>query len=215
MMLQRLTGGMQPVKTVALLLACCALAPARSAAQQADADGDNHFLVGIAADFTGHTTQGPADELVMGPSVTHRWDWFDLGGRIMLGPAAVIDDLQSDDSDLERYRGLLGLHTRAALRVGGIEWTYGIGAHVEARLKDHFWLMYLTPLELGALVWEEGSWRIRALAGLRVVTAGELINVFLLDPNGFDNSVARDELEREKDTPVGAFFGIVFARRID
>jgi hypothetical protein len=200
----------------ALGLSLWALLAGTAVAQDTAAlDADDHFQVGVGAELTSHNTMGLRDEVLLGPSVTHRWGWLGLGGRVMLGPAAVVDYLRSDDSELETYRVLLGLHLRAALRLGGVEWTYGIGAHSEARLSDHFWLFYVTPLELGALIWEQGSWRVRALAGLRLAMGGELINIFLLDPNGFDNAEARDELEREKDDIVSPFFGVVFARRID
>ncbi len=103
---------------------------------------------------------------------------------------------------------------RAYYRLLGVELSYGIGAHIESRLKDHYWLAWATPAEIGATLYETGSWRIAAFAGFRQTFAGALINHFIIDPNGFDNESASTELTMVRAGTSQTFLSIVFARQL-
>lgn len=112
-------------------------------------------------------------------------------------------------------RFLAGLGLRGFVDIPGLtEISYGVGGHVEIRLEDHFWLGYLTPLELGGVVWDKNSWRIEIFVGARRAIAGKLINFYLIDPNGFDSQDAQADLDDSRRT-WRAFTRIVFGRRID
>jgi hypothetical protein len=113
-----------------------------------------------------------------------------------------------------RFVGGLGL--RGYFPLLGTSFSYGVGVHAEIRLRDHYWLAYATPLELGAVLWSKDSWDIELFLGARRAFAGELIDHFLIDPNGLDNENAQDELDRIRhDDPWRGFLRLVFARRID
>lgn len=114
-------------------------------------------------------------------------------------------------------RFLVGLGLRGFYRVRGFtELSYGVGSHFEARLEDHYWLAYVTPLELGATIWDKGSWNIELFVGARRAVGGSLINHYLIDPNGFNDAEAREELDRARhERPWKGFVRVVFARRID
>jgi hypothetical protein len=131
------------------------------------------------------------------------------------GPHAVLMTKPSPDG-YEESRFLAGLGLRGYFPVLGVSFSYGVGVHAEVRLEDHFWLAYATPLELGAVIYAKHSWDIELFLGARRAFAGELINHFLIDPNGFDNEDAGRELDRVKtDDPWRGFVRVVFARRLD
>jgi hypothetical protein len=132
-----------------------------------------------------------------------------------LGPHAILMAKPSPDG-YEDSRFLFGLGFRGYFPLFGTSFSYGIGMHGEVRLEDHFWLVYATPIELGAVVFRENSWDIEVFLGARRAFAGALIDHYLIDPNGFDNEDAQAELDdiRQND-PWRAFLRIVFARRID
>lgn len=117
----------------------------------------------------------------------------------------------------ENSRFLAGLGLRGYYEFPGFtEVSYGVGGHVEARLEDHYWLAYLTPVELGAAVWRTGSWNIELMVGARRVVAGELINHYLIDPNGLDNDTAAEQLDAAKnERPWKGFVRLVFGRRLE
>jgi hypothetical protein len=131
------------------------------------------------------------------------------------GPHALLMAKPSPDG-YEDSRFLFGLGLRGYFPLFGTYFSYGVGAHAEIRLEDHFWLAYATPLELGAVVFHKNSWDIEVFLGARRAIGGALIDHFLIDPNGFDNEDARDELnyQRHEDAWKG-FLRIVFARRLD
>jgi hypothetical protein len=131
------------------------------------------------------------------------------------GPHAVLMAKPNPDS-YQDARFLAGLGLRGYFPLLGVSFSYGVGLHAEVRLEDHFWLAYATPLELGVVVYAKHSWDIEVFAGARRAFAGSLINHFLIDPNGFDNQGAQEELDRIKTVdPWRGFIRVVFARRID
>lgn len=168
--------------------------------------GDSsHFLLGVAIEEYGRGTNS-RDEL------------YGLAGMLRFrtfGPHALVM-LKPGGNSYEDTRFLAGLGLRSYLPIFGIEFSYGVGLHVEARLEDHFWLASATPFELGAVVFAKGSWQLELFAGARRAFAGELINSFVLDPNGFDNEDAGDVLYRTKTLhPWRGFLRLVFSRRLD
>lgn len=172
-------------------------------------EASRHWLVGVVLERTVRDfhPRDIFDGQLVGLSASSRWNWFEAGGKLEVSLKLF--------RGIEKVRGLLALGLAASTRLAGIECTYGIGVQTEARLADHYWLVHLTPAELGAIVWDAGSWRVRLSMGPRVLVAGRLINTFLLDPNGFDDEHARMALHRQKQAPWDAFFRITFARRID
>jgi len=184
----------------------------------------NRWLVGVAGDYNFDTDDlgDVHHHFILGISAAHRWDWFSLGGKLLMSPDGIAMALL-ERGGVENIRSLLGSFARAAFEIGSVEMLYGVGFHAELRLRRHFWMMCLTPLEIGTVLWRQGSWNIQLLTGLRIMVAGELLNVFVLDPNGFDDSRVCDpvadspqcELDRVKQDPWYGFVGLVFARRID
>jgi hypothetical protein len=131
------------------------------------------------------------------------------------GPHALLMTEPSTQG-YQDWRLLAGLGLRGYFDLLGASFSYGVGVHAEARLDDHFWLAYATPFELGSVLWSRESWDIELFLGVRRAFAGELIRNYLLDPNGYDNENAQDELDRlRKQDPWRGFVRIVFARRID
>jgi hypothetical protein len=141
-----------------------------------------------------------------------------LAAAARLGPfspfAALLAKAFPYDHADTRWVFAGGLRGYAALF--GTELSYGVSAHAELRLEDHFWLGYATPLELGAVVFDKRSFRVEVFLGARRVFAGHLLNHFLIDPNGIDNENALDELNRQKRAEAWkGFFRLVFSRKID
>jgi hypothetical protein len=131
------------------------------------------------------------------------------------GPNALLM-LKPSGTSYEDTRFLGGIGLRGYVPVLGIELSYGVAMHVEARLEDHFWLASATPLELGARLFSKNSWELELFLGARRAFAGELINSFLLDPNGFDNEEAEATLYQAKTgEPWRGFIRLVFGRRLD
>jgi hypothetical protein len=184
----------------------------------------HYWLIGPAIDWT-IDLERPEElshHFLVGLSAMHRWSWFSLGGKFLMsadGLALVF----ADRGGPENIRSLAGVNSRVAFDVGPVEMLYGAAFEAELRLRDHFWLMYATPLELGAVLWRGGSWNIQLLTGVRLIAAGELLNVFVLDPNGVDHSRECDpvldtpqcDLDRVRDNPWEVFLGITFARKIE
>jgi hypothetical protein len=114
----------------------------------------------------------------------------------------------------EDSRFLFGLGLRGYFPLVGTWFSYGVGVHGE--WLRPLWLAYATPFELGAVVLNENSWDIEIFVGARRAFAGQLIDQYLIDPNGFDNENAQDELDyiRHHDAWRG-FLRVVFARKID
>jgi hypothetical protein len=166
---------------------------------------NSYFTVGIGVERFGREVAG--NDNLFGLAAMWRIHSF--------GPHVLIMSKPSD-AGIEDSRFLAGIGLRGYFPLLGASFSYGVGVHAEMRLEDHYWLAYATPLELGAVVWAKDSWDIEVFIGARRAIAGGLINHFFIDPNGFDNEDARDELDRlRSDTPWQGFLRVVFARRID
>ncbi|MCA9628258.1 MAG: hypothetical protein KC766_11355 [Myxococcales bacterium] len=178
--------------------------------QVADGFRDRYWVLGIGAEYFTSAAEdvGSGGEELLGLTAMWRLGAFGPHALIMAKPG--VDRVQDT-------RALAGLGLRGFYEIPGFtELSYGIGGHAELRLTDHFWLGYLTPLEVGAVVWRRGSWNIEAFIGMRRAVVGSLINYFLIDPNGFDNQDAEGNLDEAlHGTPWRAFVRLVFGRRVD
>ena len=147
------------------------------------------------------------DETRLGLSLAYRRGPFGPHLRALISPSFA---------DLENAAALLGIGIRAHLNVWGLPLTYGIGAHIEARLRDSLIVSYLTPVEIGTPIYTLGSAEFGIVLGLRRAIRGRLINSFLLDPNGFDNQNSQDRLDQiVEERPWQAFVSVTFGRRLD
>jgi hypothetical protein len=171
---------------------------------------NNYWVVGVGIEQFGSnlTASDQRDNQLVGLAARYRISAFGPHALLMTRPSFV---------NYENTRLLAGLGLRAFYDVRGFtEVSWGFGAHFEVRLSDHYWLGYVTPLELGAVVWDAGSWKIEASIGLRRAFAGALINQILIDPNGLENERARENLyEARHERPWKGFLRLVFGRRID
>lgn len=168
----------------------------------------NYWVLGMAAEqFTSAATElGSGGNLLLG--LTAMWRIKAFGPHLLLMTKPAVERFID-----ARYLGGGGL--RGLFTVGSTQLSYGVSSHMEIRLADHFWLMYATPIELGVTLWDRGSWNIDLFLGMRRVMTGSLINYFLIDPNGFDNEVAQDEVDAAQRGPWRAFARVVFGRRVD
>lgn len=120
-------------------------------------------------------------------------------------------------TNYENSRFGLGLGLRAYVPVFGTEVSYGFGFMGELRFQEHFWLAYATPLELSCVLYRKNTFEIELFAGARRAFTGHLLNVFLLDPNGYENEGAQANLDRA--TTGGhawsGFLRLVISRRLD
>jgi hypothetical protein len=163
------------------------------------------WVVSVAAEQFGRDPDSL--DALYGVSVMYRLDSW--------GPHLLAMS-KPNSGGFEDSRFLAGAGLRGYLPVLGTEMSYGVSVHAEARLEDHFWLAYATPLELGVVLYSKNSWDLELFFGARRAFAGELINHFLIDPNGFDNENAADELERVTELePWRGFVRLVFGRRLD
>lgn len=117
-------------------------------------------------------------------------------------------------NDIVNTRGFFGAGLRLRTDVFGVTTFLGAGAHVEARLRNHYWLTYVTPFEVGVTLWTHGSFRVELYAGARAVIAGDLVNHFLLDPNGVNNVLANEALDAEKRRPWEGYLSLVVGRAL-
>jgi hypothetical protein len=116
----------------------------------------------------------------------------------------------------ENTHFLAGTGMRAYLPVMDGRFSYGIGMFAELRLREHFWLAYAMPIELSGVVYRKNGLEIEIFAGARRAFAGRLINSFLLDPNGYENEAAEDNLRRARHEDAWhGFVRIMISRRID
>ncbi len=172
---------------------------------------DNYFVVGVAAEAFASTKserRSTNNNLLWG--LAAMWRLKSFGPHILIMTKPATDNYQDS-------RFLAGGGLRGMFRVPGVtEFSYGVGTHIEARLEDHYWLAFATPLELGATIYRRGSWHVDVFLGARRAMAGQLINHFLIDPNGIDNENAQDDLYRARhEEPWKGFIRFVFSRRID
>ena len=168
----------------------------------------SYWIVGVAFDRAADNVvrEQLIDDQLFGPSVVHRWGALGLGSKLMLSP---------NFDAIENVRGLAALMARYRVQIAGRPWMLGVAGGIEARLHDHFWLAYLSPVEIGAPLYTDGTARVYLFVGLRRNIAGQLINSYLIDPNGFDNGNAERVLADEKSAPWEASISLVFGRRID
>jgi len=171
-------------------------------------ESEAHWILGLALERAGTNVVGDnvlRDQLV-GLSVAFRWWFLEPHIRLMASPTV---------GRFQNTRALAGGGLRLHATFFDFDISYGGGAHIEARLDDHYWLAGVTPFEVGMTVWDRGSWRIQVHVGARFIIAGELINSFMVDPNGFNNENARDELEATRDSPWEGVVSVTFGRRVD
>jgi hypothetical protein len=168
-------------------------------------DPTNYWLIGLTTELVG---TGPNEhDGLYGITVQHRLGAF---------APHVLTQLKPSAEGFEQFRQLFGLGLRSYFPVLGVELSYGVGAHFEARLADHFWLAYATPVELGAVLYSHNSFSVQLFVGARSAFAGHLINHFLLDPNGFDDERAQERLEHVRfEQPWRGFLRLVVGRRVD
>lgn len=168
----------------------------------------NYWVVGPALEYFASATSNTLSRGNAMLGVGAMWRLHSFGPHLMLLSKPSV-------SRFSDARFLAGLGLRGFIDVPGFtEVSYGVGGHAEIRLADHFWLGYLTPLELGATIWSKGSWRMELFIGVRRAIAGKLINFYLIDPNGFNSREAQAELDDSRST-WRAFSRIVFSRRLD
>jgi hypothetical protein len=168
-------------------------------------ESTHYFAVGVGVERFG--SELPGSDTLVGLTAMLRLRAFGPHALVMLKP---------DVDGYEQTRLLAGLGLRGYVPLLGTEFSYGVGVHAEVRLEDHFWLAYATPLELGAIVYRKGTLDIELFVGARRAMGGALIDNFLIDPNGFDNENAEDELRKVRyDDPWRGFVRVVFAHRID
>lgn len=168
-----------------------------------------YFLVGVAFERGDDTIIGDdllGDQLI-GATVMYRAGDVGFGGRLLLSP-------KFERSSFLEIRGQLGLDARYYFTYG-LDWSVGLGVSAEARLADHLWLAYANLLEIGATVYSSRTLSVRLFGGVRYAFGGNLVNWFLVDPNGFDNENAADDLKEELDAPFEGFVRLVFQRRIE
>ena len=173
----------------------------------------SYWVVGVGWEEFGRDPEHPNSLF----GLTGMYRYKSIGPHVLLMTNSP--GLMSTDPSLDGYedwRLLGGLGLRGFLPALGTEWSYGVGAHAEIKLRDHFWVGYVTPLELGVVLYARNSWHLELFAGARRAAVGTLINHFIVDPNGFDNENAQDELDDllHRDPWLG-FVRVVFGRRID
>jgi hypothetical protein len=173
-----------------------------------DVDSEAYWVLGLALERAGTNVVGDdvlRDQLV-GLSFAFRWWFLEPHLRLMASPTI---------GRYQNTRALAGGGLRLHASLFDFDFSYGGGAHIEVRLDDHYWLAGVTPFEAGMTVWDRGSWRIQVFVGARFIVAGELVNSFMIDPNGFNNENARDELNRTLDSPWEGVVSVTFGRRVE
>lgn len=116
----------------------------------------------------------------------------------------------------EESRFVLGLGLRSYVKLWRVQLSYGFGMQGELRFEDHFWLIHATPLELSAILYRKRTLDIELFFGVRGAMTGQLIDSFLLDPNGFQNESAQARLDHATGADrVHGFLRLVVSRRID
>ncbi len=167
----------------------------------------NYWVLGVAFERAGQRDLGSSllrDQLY-GVSVAYKWKEFSPYIRALINVPQAFNE----------YRILTVGGFRSYIEPYGVEVSYGVGTHFEVRLKDHYWLAALSPLELGTTLLRSGSLRVQLFSGVRFAFAGELIDNFLFDPNGINNARAQDELNRLKRVESWeGFFTVVFGRAL-
>ncbi|MBX3201540.1 MAG: hypothetical protein KF850_02295 [Labilithrix sp.] len=144
------------------------------------------------------------DDQLFGVSAT-----YFAGGRYGIHARLLVSP------NVERFvdtRGVAALGFRLRTQVLGVDTFLGSGAHIEARLRTHYWLAYVAPLELGVTAWKKGSFRVEVFLGVRGILTGDLVNSYLIDPNGVDNAQAEAALAARRARPWESYLSIVLGR---
>ena len=150
-------------------------------------------------------TENREDELLYGLAIGLRYRLFEVDTRFQVSP--------DRGNDLQELRMFAGLSLRGVIPVRRVEWLLGAGTNIEARLQDHFYLAYVTPIEAGIVFYNRLSWSIRLLGGARILVADGAIDNVILDPNGLDED-ARNDLERIRERRLEGSLSFVFAREL-
>lgn len=184
--------------------------PATAMAAEPDPRRDEpHLSVGFGVEHFGKNarTFGRVRDLLLGTTVAFRAWGFEPHLEVLGSPVA---------GSWENLRLLGSFGTRYYLpRPSWLDLSIGWSIHAEARLEDHYWLASFSPIEVGATVFRRRSFRIQVFTGLRAGFAGDLLNSFLVDPNGFHDEAARDALDDAKlHAPWRLFMRVVFSHRI-
>jgi hypothetical protein len=168
-----------------------------------------YWVVGATIENAGHNVHKDeiVSDILFGLSATLRWRAFGPHARLLLAPGGD----RYNDTRVFASTGLRGF-----LPLLGTEFSYGVAVQYDARLEQHYWLAGVTPIEVGATVYRAGSWNIDVFIGARYALTGALVDSFLIDPNGFDNEDAHDDLVAARDEqPWEGFLSVVFGRRIE
>jgi hypothetical protein len=166
-----------------------------------------YFKVGLGVEAW--DSQFSGSEILVALATTLRISAFAPYVQLMMRPGTGTDNY-------EDTRALAGAGLRAYLPIWDGRLSYGLGLLGELRFEEHFWLAYATPVELSAVVFRRGSLDIELFGGARRAFAGNLINSFLLDPNGFENEDAQANLDRARHQEAWhGFIRIMVSRRID
>jgi hypothetical protein len=147
------------------------------------------------------------DETRFGLSLAYRTSSLSPHVRALISPSLAA---------YQNLAGMAALGLRVHFALGGIPFSYGVGASIEARLRDSLWLAYATPLEIGTPIYRGDSAEHYVFIGARRTMAGALINSYLLDPNGYDNQNSRDQLAELRDEHAWQLYvSFAFGRRIE
>lgn len=178
-----------------------------------DVERHGQFIVGTVLLVTDETTYAPSlpGDLLWGFSVGHRWGWFELAGQLAAG--------LSWRNGIEYMRFYAALEPRAAIPIHDFgfldfEITYGLGISVEMKFGDDYGLLHLTPMELGLLLWDRGSWRVNLLGSLRILVAGVRMNGLVGQTSAIEPESTDARIEELLSQPVGFVFGLAFTRAL-
>lgn len=167
----------------------------------------SHWTVGLVLERGVHAIVGSAlaDDQLFGVSGTYFFGGgpFGITSRLMVSP---------NFRNIVNTRAVALGGVRLRQTIFGVETFLGATIHAEARLRNHYWLTYVAPFEVGATVFRVRSFRVQVFTGLRAVVAGDLIDNFLIDPNGVNNDSANELLRAEKRRPWEGFLSIVVGR---
>ncbi len=181
-------------------------------------DSTGYWVVGFAFERSGDNFVGRnvlADQLY-GVGMGYRYRPIGIHSRLMFSPR----------EELEGTRLLAGMTLRAYVDLLGVEFAYGTGIQADLRLEEGFWVASATPAELSAVIFDRGSWRVQLAVGISRIFAGDVVDSFLVDPNGFQSDSVRQQLNCGlRDGPHASDCGslapwqgllnLTFARRVD
>jgi hypothetical protein len=163
------------------------------------------WTAGVVLERTLHSVRRHLiDDQLFGLSATYfAAGRYGIHGRVLVSPnvGRFVDT-----------RGVGALGFRLRTNVLGVDTYLGTGAHLEARLRTHYWLGYVAPAEIGITAWRKGSFRLEVFFGARAAVVGDLIDSYLIDPNGVDNAQAEASLTARRARPWELYLSVVLAR---